>query len=368
MEGLREMKGQEIASHEGAVKRLSENEYEGHSQSREFTVYSVRRMSTGWICSCPDYQTRGIRCNHIFAVQFSQQIREEVKKNVIIEPVEISGCLFCHSSKVKKNGIRVNKEVSIQKYRCLDCGRQFSLNIGFEHMKHNPKAITTAMQLYFSGESLRNTMRALELVGTKVSHQTVYNWITKYTELMQTYLNRITPQVSDVWRTDEIFLKVRGNLTYLFSMMDDETRYWISSMVADHKGVSDVRPMYQDAKEVTGKRPSVLISDGAPNFHTEFNKEFYSNKKDSRHISHILFKGDKNNNKMERMNGETRDREKVMRGIKNKDTPILKGYQLYHNYIRPHEALKGKTPSEAAGIIVEGNDKWMTLIQNASVN
>ena len=45
---------------------------------------------------------------------------------------------------------------------------------------------------------------------------------------------------------------------------------------------------------------------------------------------------------MEKLNGETRDREKEMRGIKNKDTPILKGYQLYHNYIRPHEALKGR--------------------------
>lgn len=67
------------------------------------------------------------------------------------------------------------------------------------------------------------------------------------------------------------------------------------------------------------------------------------------------------------MNGETRDREKVTRGIKSKDTPILKGYQLYHNYIRPHEALKGKTPGEVAGIKVEGSDKWMTLIQNASV-
>ena len=139
-------------------------------------------------------------------------------------------------------------------------------------------------------------------------------------------------------------------------------------MVADHKGVSYVRLMYREAKEVTRKRPSVLISDGAENFNSAFKKEFYSNKKDSRHISHIHFKGDKNNNKMERMNGETRDREKVMRGIKNKDTPILKGYQLYHNYIRPHEALKGKTPGEAAGIIVEGNDKWMTLIQNASIN
>jgi hypothetical protein len=31
---------------------------------------------------------------------------------------------------------------------------------------------------------------------------------------------------------------------------------------------------------------------------------------------------------MERMNGEIRDREKVMRGIKRGDSPILKGYQL----------------------------------------
>jgi len=48
---------------------------------------------------------------------------------------------------------------------------------------------------------------------------------------------------------------------------------------------------------------------------------------------------------MERFNGEIRDREKVMRGLKRDDTPILRGYQLFHNYIRGHEALEGKTPS-----------------------
>jgi len=37
-----------------------------------------------------------------------------------------------------------------------------------------------------------------------------------------------------------------------------------------------------------------------------------------------------NNNKMERFNGEVRDREKVMRGLKRKDTTILTGYQIYH--------------------------------------
>ncbi len=66
------------------------------------------------------------------------------------------------------------------------------------------------------------------------------------------------------------------------------------------------------------------------------------------------------------MNGEIRDREKVMRGLKTTNTPILKGYQLFHNFIRGHEALRGRTPAEAAGIQVEGENKWLTLIQNAS--
>jgi putative transposase len=76
-------------------------------------------------------------------------------------------------------------------------------------------------------------------------------------------------------------------------------------------------------------------------------------------------KDDGNNNKMERMNGEIRDREKTMRGLKINETPILQGYQLYHNYVRPHMALDGKTPSEACGIQIEGKNKWLTLIQNA---
>ena len=35
------------------------------------------------------------------------------------------------------------------------------------------------------------------------------------------------------------------------------------------------------------------------------------------------------NNEMERLNGEIRDREKTVRGLKKVDTPILKGYIRY---------------------------------------
>jgi len=69
---------------------------------------------------------------------------------------------------------------------------------------------------------------------------------------------------------------------------------------------------------------------------------------------------------MERLNGEIRDREKVMRGLKKIDSPILSGYQLFHNYIRPHMSLGGLTPADKVGIKIEGGNKWITLIQNAS--
>ena len=47
-------------------------------------------------------------------------------------------------------------------------------------------------------------------------------------------------------------------------------------------------------------------------------------------------------------------------------TPILKGTQIYHNFVRPHEGLSGDTPADRAGIKVGGDNKWLTLIQNAS--
>lgn len=52
--------------------------------------------------------------------------------------------------------------------------------------------------------------------------------------------------------------------------------------------------------------------------------------------------------------------------LKKKDSPLLNGYQMYHNYLRPHMALDGKTPAEACGVKIEGDNKWLTIIQNAS--
>jgi putative transposase len=229
-------------------------------------------------------------------------------------------------------------------------------------MKHNPQAITSAMQLYFSGESLRNTQKSLRLLGVEVSHKTVFMWIRKYVAIMKDYVENTKPNVSDTWRADELFVKVRGDMKYLFALIDDETRYWIAQEVAETKDKHDARVLFSKAKFLMEKQPKTIITDGLPTY-GRASMEILSQ---AEHIRHVRFQGDMNNNKMERFNGEIRDREKVMRGLKTKDTPILTGYQIFHNYIRPHESLNGKTPSEACGIKIEGKNKWFTLIQNAS--
>jgi putative transposase len=365
-EGRRD-RGLLIARGDGQVRRMWDGLYFVRSQTGQ-GEYQVSQTKSGWVCSCPDFIHRNSRCKHVWAVEISIRIRHTVDGQRTITEVSISECFFCHSQSIKKSGIRRNKSGSIQRLACLACHRTFSVNVGFERMKHNPRAITMALQLYFSGESLRNTQKALRLLGVEITHRTVLNWIRKYVRLMESYVSQIIPDVGETWRADELYFKVRGEMKYLFAMMDDDTRFWIAQQVADTKYTADVRPLFAQSKVATGKAPLTLITDGGTHFIPAFRKEFRTPTRYTKHVRDIRLSSESvHNNKMERMNGEIRDREKVMRGIKTADSPILKGLQIYHNFVRPHEALEGKTPADRAGIKVEGADKWMTLIQNASI-
>lgn len=54
-----------------------------------------------------------------------------------------------------------------------------------------------------------------------------------------------------------------------------------------------------------------------------------------------------------------------MRAMKVETTPIVEGHRLYYNFIKPHQALDGKTPSEKAGIVIDGENKWLTLMKTS---
>lgn len=367
----REEKGKEIALNPNVqIIRLNDYTYQVKSQTQN-KKYDLIHTENGWSCTCPDHTFRHkICCKHIHAVEFSIKLRQKVREEhkTVIEQLSYDKCPDCKSSNFVKHGIRHNKNYDLQRYFCHDCNKWFSFNLGFNGIKANPKVVTSALQLYFTGESLRNVQKFLRLQGVEVSHQTIYNWISKYTGLMEKYLEKIIPQVGDTWRADEVWIKVKGDKKYLFALMDDETRFLIAKEVSDRKEGHDASGLFRQAKEITQTKPKVMITDGLPAYSEAYKKEFWT-LKGSRpiHIKHIRLKGDKNNNKMERLNGEIRDREKVVRGLKKDNSPLIRGYQIYHNYVRPHSALKNKTPAEACGITIQGNDKWRTLIENASL-
>jgi len=152
----REQRGKAIANLHDQINRLSNNTYRVKSQNGN-GEYEVIKTETGWMCSCPDHTYRQVKCKHVWAVEFSATLRKRVEVRKIEPVVSVNNCMYCGSHNIVKDGVRRNKYGDIQKFHCRECGRYFSFNIGFEKMKHNPRAITSAMQLYFSGESLRNT-------------------------------------------------------------------------------------------------------------------------------------------------------------------------------------------------------------------
>jgi transposase-like protein len=292
-----------------------------------------------------------------------EQSHLDLKQNIAINNSDIQGCKFCHS----ENFIRYGKKNGKQIYQCKDCGRCFVNNVDFENMKYNPKIIALTLDLYFRGLSLRKISQHLkEFYNLEVTHMSIYNWIEKYVGLMNEYVNTIKPDIGNTWHTDEMMVNIGGNWEYLWNIIDEHTRFQLASVVSNERHVRDARMVFQKAKIISGgRKPKYIVTDGLQSYKRAINKEFNTNTDETEHLWNVGIQHHPNNNHVERLHGSIRDREKTMRGLKIEETPIVEGHRLYYNFIRPHEALDGRTPSEEAGITIEGKNKWLTLMRTA---
>ena len=351
----------------GQVRRVDDYFYRVESQTEAGEHYEVRDYGAGWACNCPDHMVTGHRCKHIRAVELSAGIRQRVAEDVVIGEVSPRVCRGCGSDRVIGDGWRK----ATHRLKCKACGKRFSDNLGFEKRHFLPKQITKAMDSYFSGASFRKTADALSMLGCGASRSTVWRWVNEYSNMLNEYAEDLTPNPGEDWRTDEIYLKMRTDKQWLYTMIDADTRYWLASMIGPEKEEDDTVPLLMQAEDVGGKKPRTFASDGAGNFARDW-YIFYRPKdfleKNTRHVRHIHQDGDYNNNQMEAFNGATlRHRLKVTRGLGSPASPVVPGLMIYHNFIRSHQGIGmyGDTPAERAGIRVQGEDKWKTLIQNA---
>ena len=357
----------ELENHASQI--VGENKFKVRSQTNPEKYYIISKTDNGLTCECPDHQSRKSDCKHI------KVVLEYCKKNTfdhngfrIMERSKLQLCKYCDSGNIVKNGIRKNKSGNIQRWVCTDCKKRFTANFGFESMRYDSTIITRALMMYYKGMSVRDIADCFEQEEIEVSYRAVYGWIEKYSTMVSSYLNGIVPRVGDWFRADEVWIKVAGEQKYLFASMDDDTRYWLASDMAETKFQHNADNLLQLTKLQAGKNPRNFITDGLQAYQKSSKKVFGKNTNHVRHI-HLTGKRDRdNNNKMERLNGEIRDREKVFRGLKKMDTPILEGMKAYYNFTKKHGSLNGKTPAEEAKITVDGKNKWKTIIQNASLH
>jgi len=366
----RKQKAKQMMEKPNFVSQIDHGKFEVRSQSNPEKYYLVSTTGNGLVCQCKDHEIRKSDCKHI------KIILEKIKKKScysnqpfrIMERSKLNLCKFCDSGRIIKKGFKNNKSGKIQLFKCKDCKRKFTSNFGFEKMRYDSTIITRALQMYYSKMSVRRISDCFEQEGINVSYRTIYDWICKYSTMTSTYLNGIVPRVGNWFRADEIWIKVAGKQNYLFASMDDDTRYWLASDMAETKFQHNADNLLELTKLQAGKNPRNFITDGLPAYMKSSKKIFGKKTNHVRHI-HIAGKRDRdNNNKMERLNGEIRDREKVFRGLKKMDTPIIEGMRVYYNFTKKHGALKGRTPSQEALIEIDGFNKWKTIIQNASLH
>jgi len=147
----------------------------------------------------------------------------------------------------------------------------------FKKIVGEPQIVSACLDLYFKGVSLRKIEDHIEqFYGLKVDHTTVYRWIKRFMKLINAYVDRLDPQIGAVWHVDEMKVKNGGQWSWLWNVMDKETRFMLVSTISKTRNIQDARQVFQRAKETAKQNPKFAVSDGLPAYIKAFKKEFYS--------------------------------------------------------------------------------------------
>ena len=83
------------------------------------------------------------------------------------------------------------------------------------------EVILLCLRWYFRCKlSYRDLVEMLSERGLIIAHTTILRWVVRYAETCEKRWRRFERPVDGSWRVDETFIKVRGQLTYLYRAVD----------------------------------------------------------------------------------------------------------------------------------------------------
>ena len=305
--------------------------------------------------------------------QFVEEI-VEVKRRPI-------HCKYCDSPTLWKNGT----QYGVQYYMCPNCHRKTNGEDKFPHTKHSRDTVIKALTYYYNGisfEGVKNVFDDLE--GLDVNPSTIWRWILKFTNLVIPFVDDVKPpNIGTSWYADETQVKVRvakidpvtrqrvHEERWLWAVIDDKTRYLLSSKFTKSRTTKTATELFRDAYLHSGVRCTDLYTDKLQAYIKAFKNVFYSRYKAERsyHWQSHGFGSGTNINLIERWNEYVKQRYKIMRNFKRPDSAelILKGIIINYNWLWEHSGIGNIPPAQKAGIDIEGLGikNWGDLIDLA---
>ena len=292
-------------------------------------------------------------------------------------------CPKCSGKEVTKRGLRITESrEKIQKYFCKTCKHRFVLDTPYFRMRNKEQIITQTMDMYYSGMSFRKIADHLVRFFPKgVNASTIYRWIIKYVPIMENFTESQGIKAGYMLQGDEVEYKrrisgLKGSKgvkdEYFIDVLDIDSRYLVSTDYQPQRTNKVLNKVYYNAKRKVGNQVKVISTDGLVAYPRTIKKTFGLNKHATRNpkIIHQVIKSDSGgfNYKVERFHNTLRERTKVMRGFHGCITSaqtLLKGFEIYYNWVRNHQGIECLTPSELAcpQVAIQDKNKWLELIQ-----
>jgi transposase-like protein len=197
----------------------------------------------------------------------------------------------------------------------------------------------------------------------------------------------VEPQLRGRQHYDEKYIKVKKKDHYDLNCIDHITKYVTAHLFVDKRTLlacvsflnqikqtcyNQILARYYIEKQKPKKEREFItfVSDKFWNYRTAYNKLFYRVAKldFGVPIACKRYGLEHNNNPIERYNGKTKDRTKIIRGgfgSFDYAEAFLNLRHIVHNFVNPHQGLGGKTPAETAGVDLKlGRNKLLGLIQH----
>ena len=173
--------------------------------------------------------------------------------------------------------------------------------------------------------------------NVRVHPDAILKWVKKYSIRLYDHTINLPIITCERYCVDELYVRVRGAMKYLFAMTGALTRFCLAYEMTDCRDGHNAEELLQEAKKKAGGRVPAESASDAPSSYAQARREVYAagnHPGQGRHPrrGRRLHQQQKAQQQRERFNGTVRSFLRPLRGIKNKDTSLSKRFSL----LQPH--------------------------------